>query len=119
MDVTGAGESGGRQNVVLQGSVTVHHDGALAACPCEVEAFVYRARGNVQGPSSWSVLSGEAASGSGVASVSLPVTWAATIDAGRREEYRIAVFVEGTTAGGLRAEGSLTAVTAPFGRVPN
>lgn len=118
VDVTGAGESGGRQNVVLQGSVTVHHDGALSGCPCEVEAFIYRARGEVQGASSWSVLSGDPASGSGVTSVSVPVTWATTIDAGRREQYRVAVFVEGTTAGGLRAEGSLTAVTAPFGRVP-
>jgi hypothetical protein len=86
----------------------------LADCPCEVEAFVYRARDSAQGASSWTVLSGEAAGGSGAASVSLPVTWQTTIASERREEFRVAVFVDGTQVSGVRAEGTLTAVTAPF-----
>jgi hypothetical protein len=119
VDVTGAGTGGGRQHVVLQGSVTVHHDGAVSGCPCEVEAYVYRARGSVEGPSSWAVLGAEPATGSGTSSVSLPVTWATTMEAGRTESFRVAVFVDGTAQSGMRAEGSLTAVTAPFGRVPS
>jgi hypothetical protein len=117
VDVRGPGESGGRQNVVLSGNVTVHHDGALTDCPCEVQAFVYRARDERQGPSSWTELSGEV-SGSGSTSVSVPVDWAVAIDSGRNEQFRLAVFVDGTTASGLRAEGTLSAVTAPFGSVP-
>lgn len=117
VDVTGAGESGGRQQVVLQGSVTVHRNGAVSGCPCEVQAFIYRARGNVEGPSSWAVLGELPATGSGVSSISLPVTWATTIDAGRTEQYRVAVFVDGTAQSGVNADGALTAVTAPFGRV--
>jgi hypothetical protein len=115
--VTGPGESGGRQQVVLQGSVTVHAQGAVAGCPCEVQAYVYRARGSIEGPSSWSVLGEAPAAGSGVSSVSVPVTWATTIDSGRTEQFRVAVFVDGTTASGVTAEASLTAVTAPFGQV--
>lgn len=117
LDVTGPGESGGRQHVVLQGSVTVHAEGAVADCPCEVQAYVYRARGSVEGPSSWSVLGDAPATGSGVSSIAVPVTWATTIDSGRTEQFRVAVFVDGTTVGGVTAEASLTAVTAPFGRV--
>jgi hypothetical protein len=117
VDVTGPGVSGGSQQVVLQGSVSVYADGAVDGCPCEVEAFIYRARGELQGPTSWSVLAGDPAS-SGASSVSVPVTWATTIDSGRAEEYRVAVFVDGTQQSSLRAEGTLTAVTAPFGNVP-
>lgn len=113
LNVTGAGESGGRQNVALQGSVTVTANASGAtACPCEVEAYIYRARGDVVGPRSFATLEGPSRS------IALPVNWATRIDSTRTEEYRIAVFVNGTTAsGGLRADASLNAVTAPFGRV--
>jgi hypothetical protein len=117
VDVTGAGESGGRQQVVLQGSVTVHAEGAVSGCPCEVQAYVYRARGSVEGPSSWAVLGDAPAAGSGVSSIAIPVTWATTIDSGRTEQFRVAVFVDGTTQTGVNAEATLTAVTAPFGQV--
>lgn len=112
LDVTGAGESGGRQQVVLQGSVTVTANASGATvCPCEVEAYIYRARGSVVGPRSFATLAGPGSS------VSLPVDWATRIDSARTEQYRIAVFVNGTTAtAGLRADGALNAVTAPFGR---
>lgn len=113
----GPGATGGRQQVVLQGSVTVYRASPVADCPCEVQAFVYRARDNAAGPSSWAVLGDETAA-DGSVSVAVPVTWAAAMDGPRREEYRLAVFVDGTTAGGFRADGSLTAVTAPFGEVP-
>ncbi|WP_169786918.1 S-layer homology domain-containing protein [Nitriliruptor alkaliphilus] len=114
LDVTGAGESGGRQQIVLQGSVTVTASQELDGCePCEVEAYIYRARGSVVGPRSFASLD---TSGGG-ATVSLPVDWATRIDSARTEQYRIAVFVDGTTAtAGLRADGTLNAVTAPFGR---
>jgi hypothetical protein len=117
VDVTGPGERPGRQNVVLQGSVTVHATGAVSGCPCEVQAYVYRARGNVEGPSSWAVLGAAPATGSGVSSISIPVTWATTIDSGSTEQFRVAVFVDGTTQSGVNAEATLTAVTAPFGQV--
>ncbi|MTV27459.1 S-layer homology domain-containing protein [Nitriliruptoraceae bacterium ZYF776] len=110
---SGPGASG-TQNIVLQGSVTVSFSGDLADCPCEVEAYVYRARGNLTGPSSFATLPAEAA-GNGTVNVSLPVDWSTPIAANRTEEFRIAVFVDGTTRSGLRADGSLTAVTAPFG----
>ncbi len=111
LDVTGAGESGGRQQIVLQGSVTVSADAAPDGCPCEVEAYIYRARGSVVGPRSFATLDG-------AGSVALPVDWASTIDSARTEQYRVAVFVNGTTAtSGVRADGTLNAVTAPFGRV--
>jgi hypothetical protein len=117
VSVDGPGQGGGQQQVVLQGSATVYHDGTAADCPCEVQAFLFRARDGRQGPSSWAVLPGEPA-GSGSISASVPVTWAVPIASGQRDEYHLAVFVDGTTAPGFRADGSLTAVTAPFGTVP-
>jgi hypothetical protein len=111
LDVTGVGQSGGRQNVSLSGSVTVAASGAVTGCPCEVEAYIYRARGSVVGPRSFATLDGSS-------TVSLPVDWATRIESGRTEQYRIAVFVNGTTqTSGLRGDGTLNAVTAPFGRV--
>lgn len=111
------GTPGGRQHAVIQGSVTVWHDGTVSGCPCEVEAFVYRARDEAQGPSSFTVLDAQPAA-SGTASVSLPVSWAVAVDSGRTEEFHVAVFVAGTTVAGARAEGSLQAVSVPFGTVP-
>lgn len=113
--VDATGGTGGIGYVVLQGSVTVFAEGA-GSCPCEVEAFVFRASDEDQGPSSWSILSGEAGA-SGTTSVALPVTWAATMASGTTEEYRVAVFVDGAPAT-ARAEATLTATTAPFGQVP-
>jgi hypothetical protein len=111
LDVTGAGESGGRQNVSLSGSVTVTASGNVTGCPCEVEAYIYRARGSVVGPRSFATLQPSS-------TVALPVDWATRIDSGRTEQYRIAVFVNGTTqTSGLRGDATLNAVTAPFGRV--
>lgn len=113
LDVTGAGESGGRQQIVLQGSVTVTAAEAVVGCPCEVEAYIYRARGSVVGPRTFATLD----AGEGPATVALPVDWATRIDSTRTEQYRIAVFVDGTPqTAGLRVDGTLNAVTAPFGR---
>ncbi len=116
VQVPGPG-SGGQQNVVLQGSVTVHGPGAISGCPCEVEAFLYRASDDAQSLSSWATLPGEAAS-SGTTAVSLPVTWAVPQSSARSERYDLAVFVDGTAVTTLRADAALTAVTAPFGAVP-
>lgn len=116
VSVTGPGVEGGTQHVALQGSVTVLHDGELTDCPCEVEAFVFRDRDDAQGPSSYTTLTGEVAGSHGA--VSLPVSWATQLDAGRTDEFLVAVFVDGTTVGGVTAEGTLTATTAPLGQVP-
>lgn len=117
VDVTAPGV-GGRQNVLLQGTVTVLGDGAVDGCPCDVEAFVYPADDErVQGPSSWTVLAGEA-TGSETTSVSLPVSWSVPQASGETEEYVFAVFVDGTDADDLEADGALSALTAPFGDVP-
>jgi hypothetical protein len=111
LDVTGAGESGGRQQVVLSGSVSVAASGDVTGCPCEVEAYIYRARGSVVGPRSFATLDPSS-------TISMPVDWATRIDSGRTEQYRIAVFIDGTQqTSGLRADATLNAVTAPFGRV--
>jgi len=112
--VESTGTTGGTGYVALQGSVTVFADSA-GSCPCEVEAFVFRARDEDQGPSSWSILSGELAGGT--SSMALPVTWATSMPSGTTDEYRVAVFVDGAPAG-TRAEATLTATTAPFGQVP-
>lgn len=116
LDVTGAGERGGRQQVVLQGSVTVTAEAPNEDCdPCEVQAYVYRARGSVVGPTSFATLD---LAGDKTATVVVPVDWATRIDSTRTEQYRIAVFVDGTAQpDGLRADGTLNAVTAPFGSV--
>lgn len=114
VEVTTPGVDGGTQYVVLQGAVTVLVDGNAAGCPCEVEAFVFRDSDGDQGGSSYAVLPREAA-GSGTTSVSLPVTFATSQPAGRTDEYRVAVFVEGVQAPAVRAEGTVSAITAPFG----
>ncbi|MFA9445947.1 hypothetical protein [Egicoccus sp. AB-alg6-2] len=114
--VDATGERGGSGYVVLQGSVTVFTDQGASSCPCEVEAFVFRASDDRQGPSSWSILTGQAGA-SGTSSVALPVTWATTLPSGSTEEYRVAVFVDGAPAA-TRAEATLAATTAPFGEVP-
>lgn len=116
VDATGDTAAGATGYVSLQGSVTVFVEGDASACPCEVEAFVYRARDAEQGPSSWSMLGSET-SANGTTSVSLPVTWAARQPAGTRDEYRLEVFVDGAPSG-ARAEASLTAITTPLGQVP-
>jgi hypothetical protein len=105
-----AGASGGTTNLALQGNVTVMADAGAADCPCEVEAFVYRASDDAQGPSSWSTLA------EGRASVAVPVSWGLTVPSNARHEYRVAVFVDGVSdPAPYRAEGTLTAVSGPFG----
>lgn len=112
------GGRGGRSTVVLHGTVTVFSDGEDLAehCPCEIEAFVYRQDGG-QGPSSWAQLPGEPA-GTGRANVALPVSWAVELASGHDVTFRIGVFLNGTGPEEVRAEGTLAAVTAPFGEVP-
>ena len=112
------GGRGGRSTVVLQGTVTVFSDDEDIAehCPCEIEAFVYRQDGG-QGPSSWTQLPGELA-GTGRANVALPVSWAVELASGHDVTFRIGVFLNGSGPDRLRAEGTLAAVTAPFGEVP-
>lgn len=113
LDVTAAGEKGGTQHAVLHGSVTVTADEANTDCPCEVEAYIYRARGSVVGPRSFATLGGEEG-----ASVSLSVGWATTMATAATEQYRIAVFIDGTQRpAGYHVQGTLNAVTAPFGTV--
>jgi hypothetical protein len=112
------GDSGGRGTVVLHGTVTVYSEADVSdACPCEVEAFVYRADGQQQGPSSWAQLPADPTA-SGRVNVALPVSWAVDLPSGRSEQFGIAVFVNDGEPEGTRAEGSLAAVTAPFGDVP-
>ena len=112
-----AAATGGNSTVTLHGSVTVYADssdgGNVSACPCEVEAFIYRDSDEVQGPSGWSQLPGTFA-GSGRASTSIPVTWMTTIPSGSSESFRIAVFLNEASPSGVRAEGALTAVVGPF-----
>ncbi|MEX1164089.1 MAG: S-layer homology domain-containing protein [Nitriliruptor sp.] len=117
VEVPGPG-SGGEQNVVLQGSVTVYGTGAIDGCPCEVEAFLYRASDDAKSLSSWAILPGQTAS-SGDASVSLPVTWAVPQSSAGSERYDLAVFVDRTAVTSLQADAALTAVTVPFGSVPD
>lgn len=116
LDVTSAGEAGGTQHAVLHGSVTVAADVANADCataPCEIEAYIYRARGEVVGPRSFATIGGEAGS-----SVSLSVGWATTMATDQTEQYRVAVFIDGTQQpAGYHVQGTLNAVTAPFGTV--
>jgi hypothetical protein len=109
VEVALAGAAGGTANLALQGTVTVT-GGGPGACPCEVEAFIYRAGDDAQGPSTWASL--ERSEGS----VALPVGWGLTVPSNARGEYRIAVFVTGLgDPGAARADGALTAVSGPFG----
>lgn len=111
--VRGTGASGGTGVVTLQGSVSVVSDGDLAGCPCEVEAFIYRASDQAQGPSGWTQLPGTAA-GTGRASTSLAVTWQTEVPSATTESFRLAVFlngVDGVGPTGVTAEGTLTAMT--------
>jgi hypothetical protein len=112
-----AAAPGGTSTVTLHGSVTVYADSAAGgnvnACPCEVEAFIYRDSDEAQGPSGWTQLPGTAA-GSGRASTSVAVNWMTTIPSGTSESFRIAVFLNDATPSGVRAEGALTAVVGPF-----
>jgi hypothetical protein len=110
VEVDLAGASGGTANLALQGNVTVTATAGASDCPCEVEAFIYRASDDAQGPSSWSTLT------AGEASVAVPVGWGLTIPSNARHEYRVAVFVDGVSdVAPYRAEGNLTAVSGPFG----
>jgi hypothetical protein len=110
--VDSAADTGGTTNVVLQGSVSVYADAPVPACPCEVQAYVLRDRDDARGPASFATLVGDARS------VALPVTWAVPMASGGSEQYHVAVFVEGAGGATLRADASLTATTAPLGRVP-
>jgi hypothetical protein len=112
-----AAATGGTSTVTLHGSVTVYADssdgGNVTACPCEVEAFIYRDSDEAQGPSGWTQLPGTFAS-SGRSSTSVPVTWMTTIPSGTSESFRIAVFLNDASPSGVRAEGALTAIVGPF-----
>lgn len=117
--VRSAAAGGGTSAVTLSGSVSVYADttsgGNVSACPCEVEAFIYRAGDEQQGPSSFTQLPGTVAS-NGRASTSLPVDWVAEIPSGTSETFRIAVFLaDGATPLDVRAEGALSAIVSPFG----
>lgn len=113
-----SGGDGGRSTVMLQGTVTVFSDDAQIdeACPCEVEAFIYR-EGGGQGPSSWAQLPGEPTS-SGRVNVALPVSWGLDLPSERDATFQVAVFVNGAEPQDTSAEGSLSALTAPFGDAP-
>ena len=111
--VQATGSSGGSGVVTLQGSVSVMADGNVDACPCEVEAFIYRASDEAQGPSAWTQLPG-ALAGTGRASTSVSVTWQTDIPSATTESFRLAVFLNGVEVNapsGVTAEGTLTAVT--------
>ena len=111
--IRAAGAPGGQAMASIQGSVSVYASGNLSACPCEVEAFIYRDSDDKQGPSSWAQLP-DVVSGSGRAATSLPVSWAIEIPGGATETYRLAVFIDGDLAE-VEAEGSLTVTATPFG----
>lgn len=115
--VTSSTATGGSSAVTLNGSVTLYADttegGNVAACPCEIEAFVYRDGDDAQGLSGWDQLPGTFAS-SGRATTSLPVTWMTTIPSGTSETFRIAVFINDASPTGVLAEGALTALVSPF-----
>ena len=116
--VEATGTSGGTGTVVLQGVVSVYSEADVATdCPCEIEAFIFRDGDDAAGPSSWTQLPAEAAT-SGRVNTSLPVHWAVQIPAGTTETFRVAVFVNDAQPDGVRAEGSLSSLTAPFGDVP-
>ena len=114
--VDAGGVAGGEGTVVLQGSVTVLSAGDVSACPCEVEAFVYRVDDDVKGPGSWAQLPATKSNGS--AQVGVPVSWSVEIPSGTSETYAIGVFVNGATPGSTTAEASLSAIWTPYGGAP-
>lgn len=111
--IRATGAPGGHGMVAIHGAVSVYASGNLTACPCEVEAFVYRDSDDAQGPSSWAQLP-DVPTASGRAVTSLPVSWAIDIPSGTVETYRLAVFIDGAVAD-ARAEASLTAIATPLG----
>ena len=111
--IRATGAPGGQATVSVQGSVSVYATGNLTACPCEVEAFVYRDSDDAQGPSSWAQLP-DVTNGSDRSVTSLPVSWAFEIPSGATETYRLAVFIDGELAE-VHAEGALTAIATPLG----
>lgn len=112
--VATGGAPGGTGYVVLQGSVTVYADGDTSSCPCEIEAFIYRAGDERAGPSAWTQLPADKAS-TGTASTSAAVTWVAPVGTGTSVTFHLAVFVNGAEPGGASAEGALSALYVPFG----
>ena len=108
VDTTGA--TGGTSTVTVLGTVTVFADGDVSSCPCEVEAFIFRAEDEAQGPSSWAQLPGEA-TGSGAAVTSLPVAWTVEVPSGTEQEFRVAVFLNDGSPGDARAEATVSATT--------
>lgn len=114
--VQATGVEGGTGTVLLHGVVNVWADGAVEACPCEIEAYVFRDSDDATGPSSWSQLPGEAAGDR--TSASLPVQWGVQIPSGTTETFHVAVFVDGAAGQELQAEASLTSLVAPMGEVP-
>lgn len=113
VEVDAGGVPGGTGTVVLQGTVTVLSEGDVSACPCEVEAFVYRVRDDELGQPSWAQLPPTTANG--YAQVSVPVSWSVQIPSGTSETYAIGVYVNGATPGSTTAEATLTAVWTPYG----
>ena len=111
--VRASGATGGVTRVTLSGSVSVYTEGAATSCPCEVEAFVYRASDDAQGPSSWSQLP-STTTGSGRVATSLPVHWMVEIPSGSTETFHLAVFLNDGTPNGVTAEAALSAVATPF-----
>ena len=110
VEVRATGVPGGTGAVTLTGVVSLTTEGNVSSCPCEVEAFVFRASDDAQGPSSWTQLPGDR-SGSGRTVTSVPVQWTVPIPSGSTETYRIAVFLNDGRPTGVQAQGSLTAIT--------
>lgn len=110
VEVRATGAPGGTGTVTLTGVVSLTAEGSVVSCPCEVEAFVFRASDEAQGPSSWTQLPGEP-TGSGRAVASVPVQWTVPIDSASTETFRIAVFLNDGAPADLTAQGSLTAIT--------
>lgn len=111
--VDAGGVAGGEGTVVLHGTVTVLSDGDVSACPCEVEAFVYRVDDDAKGPESWAQL--PATTANSRSQVAVPVSWSVPIPSGTSETYAIGVFVNGATPGGTTAEAALSAIWTPYG----
>jgi hypothetical protein len=113
--VEAGGESGGTGYVVLNGTVSVFTDEDVTDCPCEIEAFVYRAGDDAQGPSAWAQLPAEPDSETDQTNANVAVSWVVPIATGTEETYHLAVFLNGSRPAHARAEASLTAIYVPFG----
>lgn len=110
------GSPRGTSTAAVNGRVTVSASSGLEACPCEIEAFVYRlSDDDAQGPSSFAQLPATAADSSGRSSVSVPVSWGLDVPAATTQQFAIGVFLDTGSIGDATAEGTLTATASPYG----